>query len=256
MQRELSKTIVVYLFVLFLLLGSCLSVKAKELVALGAQLSHIFEMTPEGAYVGLSVDILTRLAHRNGDTITFELYPWTRAQFMVEKGRADILIGPYKTEMRASKMSFFNQPFYQDKMVFYRRVGSNVSWNGDYESLLGMHIAKVKGWAYGDEFMAHAASLEVQDFGHLRGAIVRLAQGDIDLVASNVRNTTALLKAMTDSTYVEPITPIITINSGYLAFAKIVSNKDIQAEYEKHFNEIVSSGELAELGLKYGVNTP
>lgn len=256
MRRELTKAIVANLFFLLLFFGSILPVKGKELIAVGTQFSRVFEMTPEGDYVGLSVDILTRLAHRNGDTIVFALYPWSRAQLMVEQGRADILIGPYKTKIRASKMNFFNQPFYQDEMVFYRRVGSNASWNGDFESLSGMYIAKVKGWAYGGEFVAYSTLLQVQDFANLRGAITRLGRGDLDLVATNVRNTRDLLTTMTNSIFVEPIAPIIAINDGYFAFANTISHKEIQIEYEKYFDEMIVHGELAELGAKYGVKTP
>jgi len=256
MQRNFLMTRVITLVFLLVIFNSALPVKAKELVAVGTQFSRVFELTSEGEYVGLSVDVLTRLAHRNGDTIRFELYPWGRAQLMVELGRADILIGPYKNQKRASRMSFFKRPFYQDEMVFYRQAGSNVSWSGDFASLLGKRIAKVKNWAYGDKFMEQIAFLRVQDFTSLQGAIVRLSRGDLDLVATNVRNTKAILRTMKNRVFVEPIAPIIAIKNGYFSFAKTVSHKDIQLEYEKHFDAMIASGELAELGIKHGVNTP
>ncbi len=213
-------------------------------------------MSAEGQAQGLGVDILTRLAKRNGDTIRFELYPWTRAQLMVEQGRADILIGPYKNAQRVKMMSFFEYPFYQDEMVFYRLIGAPTRWNGEYASLVGMRIAKVKSWAYGTSFMSQAKELGVQDFTTLSGALVRLGRGDLDLVASNVRNTQALLKEMVPKIPVEVIRPIIALQQGYFAFNHAPLNAELKMKYDKAFTQMVLQGELKLLGEKNGVMTP
>lgn len=244
------------LTVLFLPLFSFSFVSAKEIIAVGTRFSRVFELDASGQHVGLGVDVLIRLARRNGDTIRFELYPWTRAQLMVEQGRADIIIGPYKNETRAAKMNFFNAPFYQDDMVFYRLTGSKQGWDGDYGSLAGKRIAKVKNWAYGEMFMSQVERLQVQDFTTLRGAVIRLGRGDLDLVASNIRNTEAFLQSMKQRASIEVISPIITLQSGYFAFNKSPSNHKTQKKYEQTFSEMVVSGELAALGVRHGVHTP
>ena len=241
---------------LFCSLSPFSSCRAREIVAVGTHFSRVFELDESGQHVGLGVDILTRLARRNGDTIRFELYPWTRAQLMVEQGRADILIGPYKNVARAAKMNFFNQAFYLDDMVFYRLIGSKQGWNGEYASLMGKRIAKVKNWAYGPMFMSQSVKLQVQDFTTLRGAVIRLGRGDLDLVASNVRNTEAFLQLMEQRAPIEAVSPIITLQRGYFAFSKTSTNKITQTEYEKRFDEMITAGELATLGIINGVRTP
>lgn len=66
---------------------------AAERLAVSTTFAQIFEQGSDGQWRGLGVDVLCALAARAGDTIRFQLYPWPRAQAMVERAQADILVG-------------------------------------------------------------------------------------------------------------------------------------------------------------------
>lgn len=83
---------------------NCQYVQASEVLAVGTEFAYVFEQTPDGKFVGLGADIVRALAKQNGDTVRFEIYPWSRAQWMVENDQAQILIGPYKTPQREANL--------------------------------------------------------------------------------------------------------------------------------------------------------
>lgn len=80
--------------VLLALSSLCLTAQAKDLLAVGASFNQIFELQPNGEYTGLGVDILNRFAQQQSVNIHYQITPWRRAISMVERGQADILIGP------------------------------------------------------------------------------------------------------------------------------------------------------------------
>src|SRR5450830_38984 len=123
-----------------LLPGLALPVQARELLAVGAQFEHVFEVQANGDYTGLGAELLRLMAARTGNTVRFRLVPWARAQAMLAQGQADILIGPYKSPERMASMVFSAQPFYQDQIVFYTRQQGGFVWEGDYAALRNRRV--------------------------------------------------------------------------------------------------------------------
>src|ERR1043165_1762103 len=107
-------------------------VSARDLLVIGTHFERVYERGQEGEIIGLGPEVVRLIAQRLGHRAIFELYPWARAQALVAQGKADILVGPYKTLERQQLMSFSRLPFYQDQMVFYVRKGTMQDWNGDY----------------------------------------------------------------------------------------------------------------------------
>jgi len=143
---------------------------AAQVLAVGTEFANVFERNAVGEYTGLGADILRALAKQNGDDIRFEIYPWARAQWMVENEQAQILIGPYKTAEREGKFAFAKRAFYRDLMALYVRKGSEFSWDGNYASLPGPRLGVINGCVYG----AHALKLRAI---HRTGDDTQLAAG-------------------------------------------------------------------------------
>lgn len=229
---------------------------ATELLAVGAEFSKVFEQTASGEWRGMGVEIVRALAERAGDTVQFKIFPWPRAQAMVQQGRADILIGPYKTPERRFQFAFFDQPFYRDRMVFFARRDSAISWRGDYTALKGARIAALRGWRYGAEFEQARPSLDLHDVGQLENGAEMLALGRVDLLAANERNARPILEALHLSQALAAVDPPIATQDGYLAFSNRPQLETSWLRYNQLFNQMVQSGELIKLGVKYGVATP
>ncbi|MES2150702.1 MAG: transporter substrate-binding domain-containing protein [Pseudomonadota bacterium] len=223
---------------------------------MGAEFSKVFERTPSGEFVGLGVDVIRALAAQTKDTVRFEIYPWPRAQAMVELGQADILIGPYKTPEREERFSFLDRPFYQDRMVFFARSGNPIAWTGNFDSLKGIHIAAVSGWVYGSAFDHARRQLRVSNAPKPENGVLMLVHGHVDLLAANRRNIEPVLAALRLTNSVTELAPIVDVQNGYLAFPRKVLFDAMRLRYNQAFNELVERGELTRLGRKHDVQVP
>jgi polar amino acid transport system substrate-binding protein len=229
---------------------------AAQRVAVGATFSRVFEQGADGQLQGLGVDVLRLLAERAGDTILFRQYPWPRAQAMVERSQADILIGPYKSPERLQRFSFFDHAFYRDRMVFYVRRDADMPWRGDLAALKSRRIATVRGWHYGAQFDRARPALDVSEVPQLENGLQMLALGRIDLLASNERNSTGLVDSLRLNETLAILCPDITQLDGYMAFPRDPKFSAVRNRYNALFNEMVRSGELARLGARNGVLVP
>lgn len=229
---------------------------AAQRLAVGTSFSHIFEQGADGQWQGLGVDVLRTLAARAGDTIVFRLYPWPRAQAMVERGQADILVGPYKSPERLKRFSFLDQAFYRDRMVFYARRDAEPAWRGDLGALSKVRIAAVRGWHYGAQFEQARAQLEISEVPQLENGMQMLALGRVDLLATNERNTAGLIDSLHLRGALAALCPDLTQLDGYLAFPPDSTFKAVRDRYNALFAEMVRSGELAKLGARNGVLVP
>ncbi|BDQ67002.1 substrate-binding periplasmic protein [Shewanella xiamenensis] len=231
-------------------------IKAEELFAVGTRFSQIFEQKPNGEYIGLGVDILNRFAQQQKVTIHYQIAPWRRAQSMVERGQADILIGPYFSEERQKHLAFSAQPFYRDEIVFYARVNHPTPWDGSYASIHGLRIGKMQGWSYGYLFNERTKTLTINEFADLKSGIERLSRGDLDLLATNIRNTQAVLAQIKIPQAITPIMPRIDIQDGFMAFPKDVKFQPLQQRFDLFMQHMVETGELATLAKIRGVTIP
>lgn len=234
----------------------CLPARAAERLAVGANFTHIFEEGADGQWRGLGVDVLRLLAARAGDTISFKMYPWSRAQAMVEHAQADILIGPYKSLERQQHFDFLDLPFYRDRMLFYVRRGSKITWQGDLTALRSRRIAAVHGWHYGPQFDRLHGQLDLSEVPMLENGVQMLALGRVDLLATNERNTAQLVSSLQLDKLLTILCPDITQLDGYLAFPRDSRYAIVRSRYNALFAEMVRSGELARLGARNGVLVP
>ena len=237
-------------------LGAPRHAGAAERLAVGAAFAHIFEQSADGQWQGLGVDVLRVLAARAGDTVRFNIYPWPRAQAMVERAQADILIGPYRSAARERQFAFVDLPFYRDRLVFYARRQADARWQGEFGPLKGVRIAAVRGWHYGPRFDQARPLLDISEVPQLDNGLQMLLHGRIDLLATNERNSAAPIAALPPGAGLVALCPAIAQLDGYLAFAPGPASAPARDRYNALFTEMVKSGELARLAARHGVLTP
>lgn len=229
---------------------------AAERVVVGATFNHIYEQRDDGGWHGLGVDVLRLLAERAGDTLSFRLYPWPRAMAMVERAQADILVGPYKSPERMKNLSYTDQAFYRDRVMFYGRRGGNAAWRGDLALLKDKRIATVRGWHYGPRFEQARPLFDINEVAQLENGLQMLARGRVELLATNERNIAGMLGSLRLQETVTPLCPDIAQLDGYLAFPRDPRYATVRDRYNTLFSEMVRSGELARLGARNGVLVP
>lgn len=244
------------LFACLPLLGAAQCAVAAERLAVGARFDLIFDQGADGQWQGLGVDVLRTLAARAGDTVRFGIYPWARAQAMVQRAQADILIGPYKSPERDKLFDFVDLPFYRDRLVFYARSGDNPPWRGEFGPLAATRIAAVRGWHYGARFDQARPRLDISEVNQLENGVQMLMHGRVDLLATNERNSAALIGALRASERMVALCPAIAQLDGYLAFPRGAAFAAARDQYNALFTEMVRSGEFARLAARHGVLAP
>ncbi len=234
----------------------CLPAAARDLLVIGTHFERVYERGQEGEIVGLGPEVVRLIAERLGHRAVFELYPWARAQALVAQGKADILVGPYKTLERQQLMSFSRLPFYQDQMVFYVRKGTMQDWSGDYAALSEQRIAIVNGWSYGASFDKARPQLRLDVVNSVDSGLKMLAAQHAQMFASNRRNTEPVLGRLGLSGQVAMLPRVIEVQEGYFAFPKRPAGDALRKEFDAEFQRMVESGELRRLGLRHEVNVP
>lgn len=229
---------------------------SADVLVVGTEFAQIFERDASGEFSGLGVEIIRALAKQSGDTVTFQIYPWARAQLMVETNQAQILVGPYKTAEREAKFSFASKAFYRDDMVFYVKKKMDFHWNGSYQSLQGKTIGLVNGWVYGKQFEANRPALKAEMVYSLTSGLKMLLADRFEFLASNVRNTEAMAKTLGVTNDIVALTPIIDNENGYMAYCKQAACDSLRVRFDELFERLSASGELGKLAQYYGVRLP
>lgn len=242
--------------VAMLLCAPTVLAQARELLVVGAHFERVFEVSRDGAFMGIGPEIVRAVAQRMGYKVRFAIYPWARAQAMVVQGAADILVGPYKSPERLATMVFSERAFYQDDMVFYARAGAGRAWGGDYAALKETRMVIMNGWAYGDEFERARPRLNISVTNGVENGLKMLASQHVDLFASNRRNTEPVMARLNLGASVVPLPKVIEIQRGYFAFPKRPESDKLRAQFDQVFNALVDSGELKRLGRQMDVGVP
>ena len=227
----------------------------RELLVVGAHFARVYERADD-RFTGMAPEILRAIAHDLGQPLHFDLVPWARAQSMVAKGQADLLVGPYKSPERLALFSFSERAFYLDEMVFYARSGELFDWDGKFESLRQKRIVCINGWAYGAAFDAARSRLHLNVTNSVEAALAMLAHDRVDLFATNRRNTEGVVPLLDLDGKVAPLERIITTQRGYFAFPKLPEYEAVLARFDRAFNAYADAGELQKLGRRAGVQIP
>jgi len=228
--------------------------RAAPLRAVGSQFARIFEGAEGQAPKGLAVDLLGQLF---GDSLRCEWRPWARAQLMLEQGEADILIGPYRTPERETRMLFSVRSFYSDAMVWYARRGEEARWTGEFGELTQVPVAAVRGWAYGSRFehmkptMGQLTWVQSVDAG-----LQMLAKKRVEMFAANDRNCQPVLQRLGLADAVARCSPPLDVLHGHMAFARSASGEALARRYDQAFEQWLRAAASADLYRQWSVDRP
>ena len=242
-------------------LAACLALwvglaSGREILAVGTSFPGVFERTSSGEYRGLATSVLTIALKSMGHSVRFELYPWARAQRMVEQGQADVLIGPYRNPQRETRFAFAADAFYRDRIVFYRNASHHPHWSGSYHELKDQRIGVVRGWAYGTDFDSARWQLDLVTVESVENGLRMLSIGRLELLASNQRNTRQLLQELGLADEITQHEQEIDVQDGYFAFPRLASHQPLREAFDRAFRQMIDQGRLATLAAYWQVDIP
>ncbi|MDT9000036.1 transporter substrate-binding domain-containing protein [Paucibacter sp. APW11] len=241
---------------LALLLHVGASMAATDLLVVGTSFPQLFMAGANGRIEGMAIELLEQLAASQQLHLRYELLPWARAQLMVERGEADVLVGPYRTPEREQRFLFSQQAFYEDELIFYARRGRCGQWQGRLEELQPGSVAQVQGWAYGEAFEQARARLKPTVVRDLDVGAKMLALGRIQLLASNERNTRPVLQSLGLSTQLEPCAQPLGLLQGHFAFPRTAHGEALRQQFDAGLRRLGSGTLLRELAQRWQVRIP
>lgn len=227
-------------------------VHAEKIKVVGTHFNKIFEFNSgTGKYEGVAFDLLTKIAAQKNLQIEYAIYPWNRAQYLISTGRADLLIGPYRTPEREKQMDFIPTPFYTDNMVFYTLTGKPFVWNEDIELLKSKKILTIKGWVYGKTFDEIKSKLIIMEANDIDSAFKMLTLGRADLLLANERNAMdALEKKENHNQFIKVKTPF-SFMQGYFAFSLKYKNNEVKKVIYDSLSQLSFDGTIKKVNKSY-----
>lgn len=228
----------------------------RELRVVGTRFENIYMRSPGGEFGGMGVALLREFARRHGYWLRFEIYPWRRAQELINGARADVLVGPYKTPERTRTMLFSEQAFFQDQVAFYVRANALPLWEGDYRMLRGRRIAALNGWNYGPAFSKAAPQLNISVTNSVESGLKMLVASHVEMFATNRRDTDPVLQALGMQDKVMALAPLIDVQDAYFAYPLAPRFRDMPRQMDQMLAEMKARGELQRLARRYGVTLP
>ena len=100
---------------------------------------------------GYSWDVVRESYHAMGYAIKLYVVPWERAAHYLNTGKVDAIFPANRTMEREKSYLFSRGVVDEMRMVIYIPFASTLEWNG-LESVNGLRIAAVRGWAYGEKW--------------------------------------------------------------------------------------------------------
>ncbi|MYN40957.1 transporter substrate-binding domain-containing protein [Duganella sp. FT109W] len=229
---------------------------AHELLVVGTRFEGIYERRDDGEFAGMGVELLRLCARRHGYRLRFEIYPWRRAQELINNGTADVLVGPYKSAARQRTMRFSTQPFFRDEVAFYVRADRMPVWEGDYGLLQGRRIVTLNGWTYGPAFTRAQAQLTISVANSVESGLKMLAIGHVEMFATNRRDTDPVVTALGMQDKVMVLAPLIDVQDAYFAYPLAPRLRDLPLQMDRLLAELKKNGELQRLARRFGVTAP
>lgn len=81
---------------------------------------RIVKETPDGlSYSGIYVEVVREAARRVGIDLAFEVVPFRRALYLIERGKADLMLGPNRTDERQQYMYYFGAALPDEPKAIY-----------------------------------------------------------------------------------------------------------------------------------------
>ena len=103
---------------------------------------------------GYSWDVVRQSFHELGYTIDLYVVPWERVMHYLKNGKVDAIFPANRTEAREKIFRYSQEYVDRTKMVVYVPVSSPIIWK-NLDSLNGLNVGAVRGWAYGKDWESH-----------------------------------------------------------------------------------------------------
>ncbi|MCP4024402.1 MAG: amino acid ABC transporter substrate-binding protein [Desulfobacteraceae bacterium] len=206
-----------------------------------------------GTAKGVCVEMVSKIMKNLGHEVKIQVFPWTRALKMTRDGKADAIFTAYKNENRQTFLDYSNEVLFPQTIYFYKKKGSNLTFEGDLMQLKDVQIGVVSTISYGTKFDSVKSSLCIQKANKLEHNFVKLRLGRISLVPSYSCVADYVLKKMNLEDDIVKIPVQIDSVPSYIAFSKKIDLAVLKENFDKEIITMKKNGEYASMLKAFGV---
>ncbi|MFN5047001.1 substrate-binding periplasmic protein [Roseateles sp.] len=201
--------------------------------------------SPAGA-TGLYYDLLNEAAARLSWPLRYEDTPSARALRMMERGEADLMVGPFRSPEREHFMIYTQAPLPPVEIAFYTRPLAPAIKTPD--DLLGRRIAVHRGKRYGPDFDGDGR-LQRHELSNYRAAFEMVARGRLDVVVIPELQGDLLQKELQLELAKQPLR--MAAQQAHVVFSRRSAWQHRQGELERVFRVMREDGSWQRILQRY-----
>ncbi|WP_299372750.1 transporter substrate-binding domain-containing protein [uncultured Kiloniella sp.] len=221
--------------------------------AIGAEDYPPYEYIDEGKLTGFHIELIRAVAEKNNLDITFERYPFKRAQQMLKTGKIDAFTYYGRTAEREKDTRYLEGNILHTAKIVYvvlKSRADEIVFNGNLELLSDYRIVTQAGFSYGHEFDS-ADYLKKYAAPSLNGLKDLLLNGRGDL---GIVYLSDFYSAYKDTAILDKFTivdPPVLERPMYIGFSKKADKDNISVYFAEKMEEYKATEEYEALYNKY-----
>lgn len=167
------------LLLVLLLLTALPAIAERQRVVVGVNNAPPYRIVDGNQFGGLYIDIFNEIGRRMDWDIVYKEVPFRRILWLMENGKIDVMLGPLRTEERATYMDFVVKAFPPERrLFFYHQDENRIS---GYDDLYGKKIGVLRGSTYFSQF-DHDTNLDKISGNSYENLMRMLGQDHLDVV--------------------------------------------------------------------------
>jgi polar amino acid transport system substrate-binding protein len=208
-----------------------------------------FMYTSNGKAAGVYPALIAEAFKRMNVDVEIQAVPWKRALEGLDRG-INAVGGIYKNGDRLKKYDY-SEKLFDEVITVYVQAGKGAAFKG-IDSLKGKTVGVIRGWSYGDDFDEAVKNkvLTVEPVAGDSQNFHKLVESRLDGVLAIKESAAAEIASSGLADKIEALSPPMSSNPSFLAFAKSSNKTDLIAKFnaaladmhrDGSFDKIVSS---------------
>lgn len=243
-------------WVVYLLFTSlmCCSALASQAVEVVAEEFAPYQYQQSGQWVGLSVDVITRLNEDLNLQPEINVYPWSRAYYLATHRANTVILSITKTRERQSQFHWIGELPFSDPLWLWSNASAlsiDLS-NWKQRKVLQTSLPRADGniaLLEKNGFTQNENLYITQSFSQ---SISLLINHRVDFILAGEHSFKHQLASTSSQHNIVPHTQVTQYDASPLAIAmSLGSDPDIVAAYQAAFQRLQASGELSRLVAKW-----
>jgi polar amino acid transport system substrate-binding protein len=207
-----------------------------------------------GKQTGILIDVINEAFRRAGYSVEVKLMPWARCLAEVKNGAVDGIFSVFVTPERQEFLTYSNEVLITQVQVFFVRVDSSLTFEGDLRKFTGKSIGIINQTSYGprlDAALKEGIFEKIDSTKDSESNIRKLIAGRVDMIPSYRHVVLSTAKRLGVLDKIRQLSPDIEAIPSYLAFTQKRDFAKLIRDYDKAIASMKQDGTYDQLFNRY-----